>query len=228
MTDSENLVSFLTKGSSRPHIQKDVIEVFRLAHNLKLDIIPVHLSRSDYRIQAADHGSRFYDPDDWSIDSNTFESLTVNFPVTIDLFAHFSNSHVPRFYSFGNAPNTAGVDAFSRSWDNEVAWCCPPVNLIIAAIKKIAASSMQAVLIVPAWKSSYFWPFLFPNGSYAVDFCVSISQIRPFLIRGPYCSNPLMQGRPSFSFLALYLRSSGSGYSGLSGLIECPRLHYLK
>ena len=107
LTDSENLVTFLAKGSSKLAIQSTVLDIFRLAHRMKLDLIPLHVRRSDYRIQAADHGSRFYDPDDWSIDTASFESITQFWPASIDLFAHFSNSHLPRFYSFGNAPHTS-------------------------------------------------------------------------------------------------------------------------
>ena len=228
LTDSENMVTFLTKGSGRPLIQSTVIEIFKLSRQLMVDIIPIHLRRSDYRIQVADYGSRFYDPDDWSIDSASFESLTLLWPATVDLFAHFSNAQVPRFYSFGNAPHTSGVDAFTQDWNGEIAWCCPPVSLIIAALKKIAISTMQAILVVPAWRSSSFWTFLFPDGIHAIDMCVSISAFRPFLIRGRFCSNLLMQGRPSFPFLALFLRSHGRGFSGSAGSVQCPDLPYIR
>ena len=123
LTDSQNLVTFLTKGSSKPAIQATVLDIFKISRRLRIDIIPIHLLRSDYRIQVADFGSRFYDPDDWSIDSSSFESLTRFWPATIDLFAHFSNSQLPRFYSFGNAPHTSSVDAFVQDWNGEIAWC---------------------------------------------------------------------------------------------------------
>ena len=64
LTDSENLVTFLTKGSSKRPIQMTVLEIYCLSRPLLLDIIPIHLHRSDYCIQVADYGSRFYDPDD--------------------------------------------------------------------------------------------------------------------------------------------------------------------
>ena len=228
LTDSENLVTFLTKGSSKLAIQSTVLDIFRLAHRMKLDLIPLHVRRSDYRIQAADHGSRFYDPDDWSIDTASFESITQFWPASIDLFAHFSNSHLPRFYSFGNAPHTSGVNAFAQDWSGEIAWCCPPVNLVIAAVRKIASSRMQAILVVPAWRSAFFWAFLFPDGVHALDLCVSISAFRPHLIRGRFCTNLLMQGRTAFPFLALFLRSPGCGYSGQSGTVRCPELPYYR
>ena len=128
LTDSENLVTFLTKGSSRRPIQMTVLEIYRLARSLLLDLIPIHLHRSDYRIQVADYGSRFYDPDDWACDAQSFENLTSFWPATVDLFAHYSNAQLPKFYSFGNSPHTSGLDAFAQSWDDELAWCCPPVE----------------------------------------------------------------------------------------------------
>ena len=64
LTDSQNLVTFLSKGSSRRHIQMTVLEIYRLDKFLRLDIIPVHLKHSYFCIQVADYGSRFYDVDD--------------------------------------------------------------------------------------------------------------------------------------------------------------------
>ena len=66
---------------------------------MRLDIIPVHLHREDYRIQVADFGSRYYDADDWAIDRQSYLDLTRFFEPTIDLFAHFSNAKCKRFYS---------------------------------------------------------------------------------------------------------------------------------
>ena len=137
LTDFKNLVTFLTKGSSRRPIQMTVLEIYRLSRSLLLDLIPIHLKRSDFRIQVADYGSRFYDPDDWRCDSRSFESLTSFWPATIDLFAHFSNTQLPRFYSYGNSPHTAGVDAFAHSWDNEIAWCCPQSILLSLLCEKL-------------------------------------------------------------------------------------------
>ena len=228
LTDSQNLVSFLTKGSSKRPIQMTVLQIYQLSRSLLLDIIPIYLQRSDYRIQIADYGSRYYDADDWAIDPRSFESLTRFWPASVDLFAHFSNAQLPKFYSFGNAPHTSGVDAFAQDWNNEIAWCCPPVSLVIPALRKIAASRMQAILIVPAWKSASFWAFAFPDGIHAIDICISISAFRPCIIRGRFCSNFLMQGHTAFPFLAMYIRSPGSGYSGQPGSVQCPDVPYVR
>ena len=73
------------------------------------------------------------------------------------------------------------MDAFAQDWNGEIAWCCPPVNLVIAALKKIAASKMQAILVIPAWRSAAFWAFVFPDGCHAIDICISISDSVPLL-----------------------------------------------
>ena len=180
LTNLENVVTFLTKGSPKKPIQETVLEIFKRAHALHLDIIPIHIKQSDFRIEIADFGSRYYDPDDWSCDTSSFEELTKYWKVSIDLFGHYSNAQVSRFYSFGLSPHTTGVDAFAFSWDQETAWCCPPISLVIPAVRKIASSLMQAILIVPAWRSAQFWPFLFPDGLHAIDMCVSLCiYVRP-------------------------------------------------
>ena len=149
LTDSQNLVAFLSKGTLKREIQLTVLDIYRLARTHLLDMIPIYLQRSDFRIQVSDYGSRFFDADDWACDVQSFESLTRFWPASIDLFAHFSNAQVPKFYSYGNSPHTAGIDAFTHDWSGEIAWCCPPVNLVIPAVRKIAASVMQAILIIP-------------------------------------------------------------------------------
>ena len=67
LTDSTNLVSFLTKGTMRREIQKQVLEVYKMLTKYQVRIVPVHVRRSDYRVQWADEGSREFDPDDLSL-----------------------------------------------------------------------------------------------------------------------------------------------------------------
>ena len=183
-------------------------------------LAPVHLRRTDYRIQWADEGSRSFDPDDWGLDLTSFKELTKHWQPTVDAFAHTSNFKCQRFYSYGDAPRTAGVDAFAQDWTNELAYICPPVNLVIDALKKIEATKMMAILVVPAWRSAAFWNMIFPDGRHAVQSCVGLRVLRPHIVRGKFCQNKLMQGRTAFPFIALYMRSEGAGHTHISGRIE--------
>ena len=203
-------------------IQRQVLETHQLLTEYQVRIAPVHVKRSDYRVQMADEGSREFDPDDWGIDAASYRSLTRNWNPTIDLFAHTSNSKCQRFYSYGQAQNTEAVDAFTQSWKNELAWMCPPTHLISETLKKAEETTMMGILVCPAWKSSSFWPTLFPDGRRAVHSCVAIRVIRPHVLRGRHCFNKLLQGRTAFPFLAMYLRTSGEGYKPVSGEIHCP------
>ena len=222
LTDSTNLVSFLSKGTMKMAIQRKVLEVYKLLAKYRIRIVPVHLRRTDYRIQWADEGSRSFDPDDWGIDQASFRQITKTWKPTVDLFAHATNAKCERFYSYGDAPRTAGVDAMARSWNNELAWACPPVYLVAEVVRKIAHTNMMAILVVPAWRTAPFWSALFPDGQKAVRECISIKLFRPHVVIGKFCMNKLMQGRTAFPFLALFLRSTGRGYVHASGDTECP------
>ena len=170
---------------------------------------------NDFRIQMAD---------DWAIDRRSFLSLTAGASISVDLFAHMTNKKHDRFFSLGLFPGSAGLDAFAQSWLQENAWCCPPVSLIIPAIRKICSTRMTANLVVPVWRSAAFWPFLFPDGRTAIQQRWKITLFCPHVIRGQFCYNPLLQGRTAFPFLALFLTSAGFGYHPRSGLISCPSL----
>ena len=222
LTDSMNLVSFLTKGTMKCHIQDQVLQVFELLTRYKIRLAPVHLRRTDFRIQWADEGSREFDPDDWSVDRTSFQELTRAWKPTVDLFAHTTNKKCQKFYSYGNAPFTAGVDAFAQDWNGELAWACPPVYMVTDTLKKIESSRMMAILVVPAWRSAAFWPMLFPDGKNAVKSCVSVRSFNPHVVRGQYCQNKLMQGKTAFPFLAMYLRATGTGQEHHSGKATCP------
>ena len=224
LTDSTNMVAFLSKGSTKPHILKDILDTFREARKLDLRITPIHVSREDYRIQEADHGTRYFDPDDWAVDQITYEKLTSDrrWHPTVDLFAHPTNAKTERFFSYGKAPRSAGVDAFAQSWDKETAWTCPPTSLIIQAMQKIGATDMKAILVVPAWPTAIFWTFLFPDGERAQEMVEAAELVQPFIIRGQFCDNKLLQGRTSFPFLVMYIRSKGRGYRHRSGKVEDP------
>jgi hypothetical protein len=127
LTDSENLVKFLTKGSGKEHIQKEVLATLAKARKLRLDIVPIHLRREDPRIRVADAGSKNADSDDWSIDHESFQFLEETYgPFSVDLFADEGNARVKRFYSKFFSFNAEGVEAMCQDWSGENAWVSPP------------------------------------------------------------------------------------------------------
>lgn len=75
LTDSQNMATFLTKGSGKRHIQSEVFRIMVLCQRLNIRIIPIHLLRDDPRIQIADDGSKTTDTDDWQVYVETYQKL---------------------------------------------------------------------------------------------------------------------------------------------------------
>ena len=203
LTDSTNLVTFLTKGSTKPVIQTIVIEVLSLAKSLNCSLQPIHLLRDDPRIVIADAGSKAPDTDDWSIDQASFAWLNKELgPFTIDCFADESNKKVGRFFSNFLCPSGLGVDAFSHSWDQENCWICPPVKKILSVIKKLSTVKGRGVLIVPKWTTANFWPFLFPGGKNLTPIFQGIMEFSPYICQNQRARS-VISGKTPFPFLAL-------------------------
>jgi hypothetical protein len=72
------------------------------------------------------------------------------------LFASADIFKVARFYSYAFSADSAGVDAFSMSWEGERAYCAPPIALILRTIRKIEVTEMTGVLLIPLWCGARF------------------------------------------------------------------------
>ena len=152
----------------------------------------MHLSRSDFHTQAADSGTRFFDPGDWGLDRRSFLSvIRTGMAISIDLFTHVMNRETEH-YSFGHCPHSLVVDAFTQDWTGQHTWICLPVSLVIPALLKLCATKMTSIFIVPCWHSAAFWNFIFPNGTHALPQCWKIDAIFPHIVRGKYCYNSRM------------------------------------
>ena len=81
---------------------------------------------------------------------------------------------------------------------------------------------MKAILLVSAWPTANFWTFLFPDGKQAHEFVVKVRLIQPYIVRGKFCENKLLQGRMDFPFLAAYIQSPGTGYRHRAGRVKNP------
>ena len=192
--------------------------------NMKLTIKPVHISRNDYRIQLADEGTRYFDPDDWSVDTRSYERFTKDKTISLDIFAHSSNKRSHRFFSFGKCPGSAGTDAFAQDWSTkDWAWVCPPTNLIVDTLKKILATRMKAVMVIPCWQTATFWPYICPDGVHLHAAATRLVMARPYIVRGKFCESRLMEGYTSFEFMIIDIESHGQGYVAESGHIRVGR-----
>lgn len=207
LTDSKNLVRFLSKGSGKKQIQAEIFQVMLLCQKLNIRIIPIHLLRDDPRIKIADNGSKQQDTDDWQVDHATFQLLNKETQFTIDLFADNHNTRCKRFYSNFYCSGTSGIDAFCHSWNNEVAWICPPIKEINRTIKKIRESKLSGILFVPEWQTADYWFEIFDKKSCLKWPFISCSKQVPFLVQKELNYRSPFSGRAKFNFLAIYFKT---------------------
>ena len=207
LTDSENVVSFLHKGSHKPHIQKLVFECLVLARGINCNLEPLHLLREDPRIQMADTGSKVRDTDNWSIDQLTFDSFDNDFGFDIDLFADANNKRVPRYVSKFYDEHAVATDAFSIPWVG-MCWICPPASALIRIARRITSSKCQGLVIVPNWPASQFFNCFFTHDNTPRPPFRFIKEFRPFIIQNEQASQTPLLGYTLFSFFALYFDTS--------------------
>ena len=72
-----------------------------------------------------------YDDNDWGISDTLFCYLKTNWgPHTIDRFANYLNTKLPRFNSRYWNPGSESIDSFICDWEHENNYLCPPIPLI--------------------------------------------------------------------------------------------------
>ena len=169
LTDSQNLYSFLKKGSRKLYIQEKILMIKKFEANHGVVIIPVWAPREDENLVLADLGSKFEkSTDEWSIDSNSYLEICKYFEhkPTIDCFASTKNRKCKRFFSKIPQEGSIGINFFVQQLEiNEIYWICPPPHLIIDVIKLLSSyrCNLTVILFIPLWKNSNFWPFIVKN-----------------------------------------------------------------
>ena len=205
LTDSTNVVAFVTKGSPKPSIQEKVFDIFTTLTALHCTIDPIHLSRTDERIQQVDHLSKVLDTDNWSVDEATFQIFNSQFQFEVDLFADNCNRKVVQFASKFYHDQAIAVDAFSIAW-SKMAWVCPPTSLIIRVVQRIRNSRCEGLLIIPNWPASSFFPLIFAKGKVLHPFRL-ISEFSPYILQNEGARNTPLFGKTNFTFFALYFNT---------------------
>ncbi len=140
-----------------------------LQHDIKLQNEWIPRTKNDL----ADCTNRIVDFDDWQISPNVFSVLDGMWdPHTVDRLASFTNAQLGRFSSKFWCPGTEGVDTFTTDWSYDVNWLAilPPLHLIAHTIQHARAGKPKGTLAFPAWKSTYYWPRICPNGHHLADF----------------------------------------------------------
>ncbi len=202
LTDSENVVSFITKGSPKAHIQEKVFEILSITSALDCVVSPVHLFREDERIKEADLLSKSKNSDNWSIDYLSFKKFDEDFNFELDLFADQNNARTKNFVSEFYHPNAIAVDAFTIPWLG-MCWICPPTSLICRVVRRIKTSKCQGLLIIPDWPASDFYCEIFEKAELKPPFKF-LQVFKPYIFQNEEARNTPLFGKTAFKFFAIY------------------------
>ena len=212
-TDNQGAARIVQIGSPIGELQQIALAIFNVCLTNHIQLETQWIPREE-NIRA-DVLSRFLDADDWSIDTSVFNWLNSLWgPYTIDRFASYYNSQLPAYNSKYSSPGSSGVDAFSQDWSATNNWLCPPVNLIILAVKKLQVSRGYGTLVIPEWPSGLFWPYLHASGltfKAYVKGCIVLPRIPNLIVEGSGQratygkKESVFSGCPRFSMLALRL-----------------------
>ena len=159
--------------------------------------------------------SKMVDLDDYSVHNDIFLLLEDRWgPHSIDRFACSYITKLPRFNSRFLQPGTEAVDAFTQDWSSENNWLVPPITLVGRLLSHMRDCKAVGSLIVPMWKSAYFWPLLCNDGVH-LNFCVKDWLFLPnkpdLFIKGK-AKNKLF-GTKAFKSRCLALRINFADYS---------------
>ena len=101
------------------------------------------------------------DHDDWGVTSFWFEHIAqILGRPSIDRFADGRNTKTARFNSRFYWPQCEAVDAFTQDWSCDLKWFVPPIYLVGRVIRYLRLSRADGILVVPVWKSAYYWPMV--------------------------------------------------------------------
>ena len=158
-TDSQSAAHIIEVGSMKHELHSIAIKIFHLCltHRISLEVQWIPRSLNDQ----ADYISKWVDTEDWSITDTFFNAINdITDPLTVDCFACYYNTKLPRFFSRYWNPGAEAIDAFAQDWSGENALLVPPVTLIQAALNHLYFCHGRGVLVFPWWPSSSFWPVL--------------------------------------------------------------------
>jgi hypothetical protein len=208
-TDSKNCFNFLTRGSRRSAIQKDVLAIKKLEKKLNVLIIPVWSPREHFRIVMADIGSKFsHSTDEWSVNREQLLSLftSLSFWPTIDAFATAHNHVCDLYFSLLPQTGTAGLNFFAQVLQpSHRYFCCPPIKLLVPCFRAlIATPGVQALLLMPEWHSASYWPYFF-TGTKPRKYVVSVTPFEARFFYTNQASSNVFTSRPKFRMLALHI-----------------------
>ena len=203
-SDNENVSRIISGGSSKNHLQAIAIDIYNVCVINNIILLPAWVPREFNKI--ADRISKEVDTDNWGIDDETFAYIQANFgKFEVDRFADNKNNKVDHFNSKYHCPGSSAVNCFTCNWKPTFNWLCPPIYLIGKTLRYLELCKGKGVLLVPIWKSAYYWPMLTKDGNNFNPFIKNFLLLDPFFLNYAKLSNSVFDGFAKFYSIALLL-----------------------
>ena len=132
------------------------------------------------------------------------------------------NAKLSRYNSIFYQPGAEAVDAFTQNWECENNWILPSVSQISRVITHMRACKAVGTLVIPMWKSSYFWVLLCDDGKHWNEFVhdwVTLPKYKHLFIRGNAKNHVFDSKDMSFTVIALRLNFKQPGTQSFSGSV---------
>ena len=158
-TNNKNVALILNISSKKQHLQSEIMQIFNICYPRSINIDIEWIPRTQN--ERADYLSKIYDDNDWGISDILFNWLEELWgPHSIDRFANYLNTKLPRYNSRYWNPGSESIDTFVCDWGHENNYVCPPIPLVSRVLLHAKNCNAQGTLIVPAWFSAPFWSLL--------------------------------------------------------------------
>ena len=205
-SDNQNVAYILLNGSRKADLQLLALQAFHICLQFGISMDPKWIPRD--LNSRADLISKLIAFDDYELNDVIFQGLDEFWgPHTMDRFACTYNAKLPRFHSMFFQPGSKAVDAFCQDWSFNNNWLCPPVCLIARVIQHLELCQSRGTLIVPLWKSSFFWNSCSKDGvhwsSFVIDW-VYLPKFQGLFFKGKGCNS--LFGSRSLNFNVVALR----------------------
>ena len=163
MCDNTTAVSYINNMGGMKSIPCDKLahEIWEFCISQKFWLSASHIPGTK-NVTADYHSREFNDNTEWQLSTHVFDQIIKKFKtiVDIDLFASRLNNQVPDYISWLPDPNSVAVDAFTVSWTHKRFYSFPPFSVIGQAIAKIRKDKARGIMIIPYWKTQYWFPVI--------------------------------------------------------------------
>lgn len=148
-SDNSTSVAYVNnKGGPVLSLTDIATRIWEEARNIGLSISCRHLA--GHKNVTADTLSRSPDRHNWMLNPRLFQILEDKWgPHSVDRFATFQNTQIPRFNSLFLDVGSEAIDAFTQNWGQENNYINPPWALLPRVVEKLVTDQATATVIAP-------------------------------------------------------------------------------